>query len=136
MTWPFDGRTQRPIPKLGWEMLDDIPREFIDDGCSNSRDSLFGFNFRWACRIHDHSYCTRCWPAGAMTQAHRRWADETLRNFIRGSLPWRWRWVGWWYRLGVHLGGGISAYDSCGITAGARCLHGMPIPDWMAEGVG
>jgi hypothetical protein len=124
------------MPLLARHMLEEIPAGFVDDGCSNSRDSMFGFDFRWACRLHDHAYCTRCWPAGSMTQMHRRVADANLAMMIRSALPWRWRWVGWWYRRGVHYGGGVSAYDSCGATSGAICRHGMPIPDWMAEQIG
>ena len=134
--WPFDGRSQKPMPLLARHMLDEIPRGFVDDGCSNARDSIFGFDFRFACRIHDHAYCTRRWPAGHMTQAHRRVADENLGMMIRAVLPRRWRWVGWWYRRGVHLGGGVSAFDSCGPTQGDLCRHGMSKPEWMAESIG
>ena len=127
----FGWRDQLPMPRLMRDLLDSIPRDFIDDGCSNVRDSLVGYDFRAACRIHDWAYCTRCWSAGSMTQAHREWADQNLKLFIKAMLPWRMRWVGWWYRAGVHLGGGISAFDSCGPTRGSRCRHGMSMPDWM-----
>jgi len=129
--WPFDRRQQFPPPPWLCERLEKIPDEFKDDGCSNSRDSIFGFDFSEACRDHDHRYCTRCWTAGAMTQTHRHDADMDLRKGIRAMLPWRYRWAGWWYRLGVHWGGGISAFDSCGPTKGDICRHGMPKPEWM-----
>jgi len=119
------------MPELLRVKLDQIPGEFRDDGCSNSLDGWFGFNFRPACRSHDCDYCTRCWPAGAMTQGKRRVADYDLKMFIRAMLPWRWRWLGSVYRFGVHLAGGISAFDSCGPGAGERCRHNMPMPEWM-----
>ena len=130
--WPFDGRSQRPMPVLLREILNEIPREFLSDGCSNVRDSIFGFDFRMACRAHNWMYCTRCHPAGTMTMSHKAQADQDLGMFIRAMLPRRWRWVGWWYRTGVHWAGGVSAFDSCGPTQGQRCRHGMAQPEWMA----
>ena len=136
MPWPFDRRTQFPPSDLLCTKLEQIPDEFVDDGCSNVRDGFLGWNFRPACRAHDADYCTRLWPAGAMTQAHRTVADRDLRDGIKAMLPWRYRWVGWCYRLGVHLGGGVSAFDSCGPTSGGRCRHNMPMPQWMARSCG
>ena len=129
----FSGRAQKTMPKLAREMLLLVPPRFKDDGCSNSLDSMWGFDFRFACRIHDYAYCTRCHPAGSMTQGHRRVADENLAMMIRAVLPWRWRWVGWFYRFGVHWGGGVTAFDSCGSQAGELCRHNMPAPDWLAR---
>jgi hypothetical protein len=66
-----------------------------------------------------------------MTQAARRRADQELGENIRRSLPWRWRWVGWIYRLGVRRYGGVAAFDSCGPAAGLLCRHGQSQPAWM-----
>lgn len=128
---PFTGRSQRPIPLTAESVLEKIPARFKDDGCSSSPDSLFGFEFRWACRIHDWRYCTRCHRAGSMTQAARRRGDEELGGNIRSTLPWRWRWVRWIYQTVVRRHGGTSAFDSCGPVVGKVCRHNMSPPSWM-----
>jgi hypothetical protein len=127
-------RRQRPPPDSARVLLETIPVGFVDDGCSNSPDSFLGFYFQPYCRIHDWRYCTRCWPAGSMTASARKWADMELGLNLRAALPWRWRWVGWIYRLGVWRYGGVSAFDSCGPTVGPVCRHNMPPPDWMGAG--
>lgn len=127
----FNGRAQRPLPAMARYYLRLIPSRFKDDGCSNSLDSWFGFDFRWACRIHDWFYCTRCHLVGTMTSRKRQRADLLLRRFLRASVPWRWGWLKWIYWLGVHYGGGIKAFDSCGPEAGELCRHNMPMPAWM-----
>ena len=104
-----------------------IPRGFMDDGCSNSPDEWFQFNFRWACRIHDWRYCTRCHPADEMTQTHRHAADKELAANIRASLPWRWGWLRYVYLFGVWRYGGVNAWNSCGPEVGTMCRHGMPL---------
>ncbi|MCI0408176.1 MAG: phospholipase [Acidobacteria bacterium] len=124
-------RWQRPPSPIAVALLRDIPEEFVDDGCSAAPDGWLGFDFRYACRIHDWAYCTRAHPAGHMTQAHRHWADHLLGVLIAAALPWPWRWVGWTYRLMVHRHGGTTAYDSCGPEAGERCRHNLPRPRWM-----
>ena len=111
-----------------------IPDEFIDDGCSNSPDSIFGFDLSWACRKHDWSYCTRCHFAGTMTQHDRLIADTEIRIDISAALPWRWRWVKYVYYRVLRLAGGTEAWNSCGPTSENEegyCRHNMPRPDWM-----
>lgn len=113
-------------------VLAGIPAGFVDDGCSNSPDAWFRFDFRWACRIHDWRYCSRCHPAREMTQAGRTRADQELGMNIRAALPWRWRWVASIYQFEVWRWGGMAAWDSCGPEAGNRCRHGMPErPEWL-----
>lgn len=122
---------QRPIPAKAVALLGQIPREFADDGCSSSPDSWFGFNFRFACRIHDWRYCTRAHPAGSMGYGAKVAADYELEQHVRASLPWRWRWVGWLYRGATLFAGGWGAFDSCGPEVGDRCRHGLAPPEWM-----
>ena len=91
----LDDKAQRPRPAEAAALLAEIPDSFIDDGCSNSPDSIWGFRFRWACRIHDWRYCSRAHAAGTMHYANKMVADDELYDFIGSSLPWRWRWVRW-----------------------------------------
>lgn len=107
-------------------MLTRVPAEFVDDGCSNSLDSVLGFSFRWACRLHDWYYCSRCWPEGAMTHGHKVTGDLYLERFIRASLPLPLKWVGLGYQLVVMVAA-FRAYNSCGPEKGERCRHNMPI---------
>lgn len=124
-------RSQRPPGGVALGLLQQIPAGFVDDGCSSAPDELFGFDFGYACRIHDWLYCTRAHAAGTMTAAHRAYADGMLGELVREALPWRWRWVGWIYRAAVHRYGGIDAFDSCGLEAGPLCRHGLAPPGWM-----
>lgn len=124
-------RRQLSIPSKAREVLGRIPPSFYDDGCSNAPDSLFGFNFKWACRIHNWRYCTRAHHPGTMTQSTRRVADYELKQNIRTSLPWRWRWVCLIYRFFVWRYGGVKAFDSCDSTLGIKCRHNMTQPPWM-----
>lgn len=124
-------RRQRPIPPAAQAILDRIPADFRDDGCSRSPDSLFGFNFRWACRIHDWSYCTRAHQPGSMTYGWKVAADFTLRENLRSALPLRWRWVRFIYQGAVLAFGGFGSFNSCGPEAGERCRHAMRRPPWM-----
>lgn len=130
-------RKQHPIPAGAANQLRKIPNHFIDDGCSNSPDSWFGFDFSWACRIHDWRFCTRAQPDGEMTDERREAADLHLRQDIRASLPWRWRWIRWIYYRAVRRFG-EKAFDSCpaqfaaGVSRtqarAAVCRHGMTWP--------
>ena len=124
----FRGRAQRVIPEVAQRIYDSIPERFVDDGCSNSPDGWFGFNFRWACRIHDWKYCSRCHPLVSMTQYYRKLADKELQRNISASLPWRWKWVSRIYKFEVRRHGGTSAWNSCGPRVGALCRHNMRWP--------
>lgn len=123
-------KMSRPDPKAA-KLLEQIPQLFHDDGCSNSPDGLFGFNFRWACRIHDWMYCTRCHKPGLMNYHRKLVADRVLKINIAAALPFRWRWVKHVYYAAVYVAGGLGSFNSCGRSAGERCRHNMPIPDWM-----
>ncbi len=123
------------IPAAALKLLDAIPKSFMDDGCSNSPDSMFGFDFRWICRIHDWRYCTRCHRAGSMTAGARKRADRELRGWISQTMVWSLRWIKWIYWYGVWKYGGIAAFDSCGRDAGKICRHGQPKPEWMKSRV-
>ena len=119
------------VPFTGKGILRKIPPHFRDDGCSNSPDRWMGWDLRWACRIHDWRYCTRAHRAGTMTALRRARADKELRLNLRAFLPWRWRWLGWAYYVGVWRYGGMGSWDSCDATAGKLCRHNMPMPEWM-----
>jgi hypothetical protein len=130
---------QKLPPELALELLERIPDEFNDDGCSHSPDRLWWFGwwwFRWACRIHDWRYCGRCHAPGSMNQTARRWADTELGLFIRLSVPpWAWP-VATLYRVTVRRHGGRSAWHSCGPYTWSEdpaglCRHGIARPDWM-----
>jgi hypothetical protein len=108
-----------------------IPTDFIDDGCTNSPDGLFRVDLRWACRIHDWRYCTRCHAPGSMTAGARHRADDELRRHIDGA--WKGKIIPWLYWKAVHLFGGTNAYDSCGPAAGRVCRHGQHVPMWMKD---
>ena len=123
--------SQLPIPDQAQRVLARIPAEFQDDGCSNSPDRWFRFNFRWACRIHDWRYCSRAHPPMAMTQDGRHFADEELAANIRASLPWRWRWLRFVYEFAVYRYGGVEAWNSCGPARGAVCRHNLPVLPWL-----
>jgi hypothetical protein len=133
-------RAQHPIPDGAARVLAQIPDRFHDDGCSNSPDSWFGFDFSWACRIHDWRYCTRAQAlAGCETSPEAKaYADKRLREDIAASLPTRWGWVKYVYwRAVARLGDG--SYDSCQKEfAGGRslsqatrgvCRHELPWPE-------
>ncbi len=153
----FNNRVQKEKPTEARKLLNRfIPEEFKDDGCSNSLDSLFGFNFRWACRIHDWRYCSRSHPAGNMSYRLKKASDKELRANIRDSLPLVWYkpyyfericrrlrvwcpsaplcfglWLPWVYYMGVALFGGFNAYNSCSHAVGIHCRHGVLRPEWM-----
>jgi hypothetical protein len=117
------------LPQIALDCLANIPDHFKDDGCSNSPDSFFGFDFRWACRIHDHWYCSRAHPWGTMTDEWKDAGDLLLKRMVRHCLPRRWRWVGKLYYHGVQMFGG-HAFDSCHVHPDALCRHGLSFDDW------
>jgi hypothetical protein len=120
------------IPPAARTVLNLIPKRFIDNGCSMSPDSIIRNDIRWACRIHDWRYCTRCHRPGRLGTQYRRSADKELRLNLGAGLPWYVRWVRLVYHFAVrHWGDGDNAFDSCGIAAGAFCRHNMPMPAWM-----
>ena len=120
-----------PIPEAAQAILARIPPHFHDDGCTRSPDSIFGFDFRWACRIHDWRYCSRAHVAGRMTYGYKVAADYELRENIESGPPWRWRWFAPIYQGAVLFAGGWNAFDSCGIERGPVCRHDLELPDWM-----
>ena len=112
-----------------------IPDDFVDDGCSGPAHWLeiifgwLGYNIHPACRTHDHAGCTRCWPAGYLTEFRKFTAAWELEETMRTVLPW-WLdvWAGAFYRV-TKLAWGY--WDSCGPEAGPRCRHNQVPPDWM-----
>lgn len=135
----FDGRAQRALPDEAVELLSEIPSEFRDDGLSLFPDRWFGFNFKWAGRIHDWEYCTRCHDPGVMTVEWKVEADRRIGRFVSSSLPVRWKWLGTVVRLGVWRGG-YGSFDSCGPNPSgvneiqhslSVCRHNMPKPAWF-----
>lgn len=154
MLFPPSARTQLPQSEALRARLAKIPDGFISDGCSNSPDSIFGFDLAWACELHDCDYCSRCHEAGDMTQSRRREADLRLRRYIGEALPWRWRWIKWVYWRVLKTAGGVDAWNSCGpnpwgdptelneaefaLYQAGLCRHGIARPEWqelLAEGV-
>jgi len=126
----FDGRAQRPTPSTALVKLKRIPENFIDDGLTLFPDNWFGFNFKWAGRIHDWRYCTRCHSPGVMCVADKEAADWEIKWNVAAALPWRWSWLGTVVKIGVWRGG-YGSYNSCGPLVGIRCRHWQTMPDWM-----
>jgi len=130
----------RGIPAAARALLERIPPEFLDDGCSNSPDRVFGVDLRWACRLHDAAYCSRLWPPGTLDQTWRARADRELGERVRLVLPFGLRWAGWLYWRATYRFGGMQSFDSCGshplgatggqIAAGL-CRHAIAMPAWM-----
>lgn len=113
--------------------IEDSTPEFVDDGLSGGfPDWIYArHNLRMAGRVHDWHYCTRCHRVGTMNQAHRKFADRALRKHARELLPWYLNVAPLILYAGVRLGGGGSAWNSCGTTRGERCRHNIARPDWM-----
>jgi hypothetical protein len=120
------------IPQEAQKNLKKIPKGFKDDGCTNSPDKLFGFNFKWACQIHDWRYCSRCHEPRNMRHQDKVAADRELRKNIKSSLPFRWRWVAFVYYTAVWRYGGLGSWDSC-LTTDKKCRHNVGKPKWMAS---
>ena len=139
-------RAQRPIPVDRLDLLESLQirfPDFEDDGCSNAPDSFFGFDFRWACRLHDFAGCTRAHLPGALSSFGAALvAHHQLGRDVASSLPFAWRWVGSLYRSAV-LWRGIWSWNTCGYEAqlvedpkkvrAGLCRHGLPRPRWMVE---
>jgi len=126
-------RKQKPIPPKAKYLLAQIPDGFTDDGCSNSPDSLFGFDFKWACRIHDYRYCSRCHDPRYMRNADKVDADKELRRNIRSTVPRRWFWIPWVYQFAVWRYGGLGSYDSCFNNKDELCRHNIAYIDNKAN---
>ncbi len=116
------------LPALAGAILADIPLEFRDDGCSSSPDALFGYDLRWACRIHDWWWCTRAHPLGQLTEDWKAAGDHILGVLVRSALPWGLRWIGTLYLRAVRRFAG--SYDSCGHEE-LYCRHCLARPHWM-----
>ena len=126
----FNGRAQQSMPVGAKAVLGGIPGDFVDDGLTLFPDDWFGFDFKWAGRIHDWRYCTRCHTPGTMCVADKKSADREIVRNVSSSLPWRWTWLGNIVGYGVWRGG-YGSYNSCGSNCGSNCRHGMTKPDWM-----
>ena len=113
--------------------IDKLYPDFKDDGLSGGfPDWLYERWELWkAGRVHDWHYCSRCHPAGTMNQEHRRRADRLLRQHARELLPWYLQLAPILLYWGVRIGGGNSAWNSCGPIEGQRCRHNMILPQWM-----
>ncbi len=116
------------LPALAGSILADIPLEFVDDGCSASPDALFGYDLRWACRIHDWWWCTRAHHLGALNEDWKAAGDHILGLLVRSALPFGLRWVGMVYLRAVRKYAG--SYNSCGHDA-EWCRHSLRRPHWM-----
>lgn len=145
----FDGRAQKDAPRFLTNLLALVPEDFVSDGCTNSMDAVFGFDFSLACLVHDWKYCSRAHSPGFMNWADKKLSDRYLRQGIRGMVPLVWYplfWLSWikiplclglWlprvYWLGVLAFGGFGSYNSCGYGVGEKCRHNMERPKWMKE---
>jgi hypothetical protein len=109
----------------------EIPDEFRDDGCTGWFDSLFGYDFKDVCRVHDWAFCTRCHPPGSMTFANMVAVNRVLSEELAYRLPWWLDWTAGAVYRATYLFGPFNAYDSCGPEAGERCRHNMAPPSWM-----
>jgi hypothetical protein len=112
-----------------------IPEDFIDDGCSSLGkvlEKLFlklSYDLRPICRAHDHASCTRCHPAGTMTEARKIRVAWEMRESMRELLPWYLDWTaGRVYRVLAFWPG---YFDTCSQEVGLYCRHGQPMPEWM-----
>lgn len=122
------------IPPGALRLLLEIPRGFVDDGCTAAPDLLFGVDLAWACRIHDWCACTRAHPEGFLTLEWKLLGDQMLRGYVRESLrghPLRFL-IAATFFAGVRLFGG--SFNTCGPEAGERCRHGLARPAWMKGG--
>lgn len=136
--WPIKPKEIEPPPEARL-VLAQIPREFIDDGCSNSLDGTFRVSWRWICRIHDWRGCSRAHPAGFLTLDKMQEGNAELWYWM-GLLPWYLPGVRWiYYGVLARLNGDV-AWNSCGVQprgatldqlAAGLCRHGLPMPDWM-----
>ncbi len=115
------------------EVIRNEHANFLDDGLSGGFPDWLYYRFRLglAGRVHDWHYCSRCHPQGTMNQAARRFADRALIAHARELLPWWLPLAPIILYLGVRLGGGTSAWNSCGSTRGDRCRHNITQPVWM-----
>lgn len=107
--------------------------DFVDDGLSGGfPDWLYArHDLHLAGRVHDWHYCSRCHPQGSMDQDHRKFADRALMKHARELLPWYLQVAPLVLYLGVRLGAGMEAWNSCGPTRGERCRHNIRMPEWM-----
>lgn len=137
--WPFTEREQYRPSEAARALIRKVPIEFGDDGLSCFPDSLWGFDFKWAGRLHDWGYCSRCHPAGSLTVRTKKMRDKMIGQHVAESLPLRWKWVGHAVRYALWRAG-YGSFDSCGfVPHGATdeqlvaglCRHGMRRPDWM-----
>ncbi len=115
------------VPSTAVQILEGIPEDFVADGCTSSPDSFFGYSLRWACRIHDWRYCSRCNPLP--TYEGRLAADVELRENIQAALPWVFAWVGWVYYGGARQFG-VDAWGSCDAHSSRPCRHGVAVTYW------
>ena len=145
----------RKPERVDWYLLQirQMWPDFQDDGLSCFPDWIYKYilrlNITPAGRVRDWHYCTRCHPIGTMNQKARLFADRALRQHAKELLRWERpsgnRFVRFLraarsriprlaprvlYR-GVRLGGGGSAWNSCGPEQGDRCRHNIKQPVWM-----
>ena len=122
------------IPREAQAILDIIPKNFVSDKCTKSLDSVFGYDFSFACVIHNFRYCGRCHDPVFMTYMNKLKADNELRQNISRSLPhWYLKSISWLYYAIVWKYGVYGSWNSCGLEVGNKCRHEMSIPKWKEK---
>ena len=126
---------RRKPQNLSWYLLQirQLWPDFVDDGLSGGfPDWIYArHHLRYAGRVHDWHYCSRCHRGGSMTPKARRFADRALLQHARELLPWYLQVAPIVLHLGVRIGG-RSSWDSCGPYVGERCRHNIKCPPYMA----
>lgn len=132
--------TRRPVPSDLASIIAGLPPTWVDDGLSGFPDSVLGWDISPAGTGHDHFYCGRLHPPGALDREWREVADMKLGAWVRAFLPFGLRLVGYAVFAATYEFGGAKAFDSCGrrpyganagqIAAGL-CRHGVEAPAWL-----
>jgi hypothetical protein len=127
-----DKRAVHKLLRKANRLLNFIPERFVDSTSLTSPDSAMKNSLGWMTRIYDWRLCTRAHVKGDMPMTVKPHYQE-LKLHFRLRAPWYKylnRIVYWKLRRWV-LPEREKAYNMCGLQAGDRCRHNMPIPLWM-----
>jgi len=125
---------QRPIPPRQLDRLQHIADhfpDFLDDGCTSAPDKLLGYDFKWACRLHDFAYCSHAHAPGTMNLLRKAMADAQLFYNVQASLPGlvALRVAAVYFQAVMELGG--DSYGSCTAGPNGRCRHNLRYSAWL-----
>jgi len=129
---------QRAIPHDRLDALEWIAfwfPKFTDDGLSWFPDSLAGYDFTWAGRLHDFGYCAQARPPFRYGVLDRMRLDFQLARDVRNAVP---NWALADEIASVVLMGvtqlGVWSYNSCTIKRyNGRCRHGLLRDNWATR---